>query len=887
MLQFLLRLVCIFIGMSSILLGSDIDDYFRSLNHSGREFWFTFPPISENQRDTAEVRVLLLSPTKQTVTVEIPGRGFFEQVEVEPFVTTEVPIPGIIAQPYTLLDGVGSPADTVWQGAAVHVFADDPVVVQGQSFVPFNGEVFAVLPVHVLGRQYGISSYYENSMLTLRYSPADACIVAVEDSTEITFYVSGHAGTVTTGGVGRNGIIRAVLNRGDVFTISTVRNESDLSGSLVEATKPIAVLAGVQLGNVPKVLRWFNALIEMQRPVAMWGRQYHVAKLPQREKHSYVRAYAIRDSTKLWIDDVPQDELQSIPLSSRYNFYNDRISKGDEKGLLLTSSAPIYVSQLNTGIEDGQDQRLESFQMDLVPVELYDTIGLFAIPRFEQFATSFKSNCFVSIIYENPHSSIPNHLEYAHEFAGSFDWKPVKDLYHIKHGKPVGTDGNWWVVNFSVSEEDMIALRCENSFYAYVYGYGSCASFGTVPTGKTTWLNSVDSVAPNLLVVSENRSSLLVEGFDEGGAGIAMVNLLNDNSGFRLSDYKHNLTNETITCVVEFPVGIDRDTAVLLLTDRAGNEKIVELAHERCNSRVPSIPELGDYVQTNPSRLYEKGSSSVVLSNPTDSTIFLSNLRTSSSDVFSITSASLSISAHSSKVLEIDHAPQTEKGILVGTILGTDVCDREHILTRIETPIIGGNLAYPERFVFPPTPYFSVIQRNITIANVSSVDINVNDIQFSSEREQLKLLTSPIVLPIALKPGDSLVLTVQFTAALPFRAEGIIQLATDSEIPNIEIELEGEVVISSIADLKSHGISLEIIPHPATGDVSKLHVQSNRKVEAQLQFYDSSGRRVGHSSTVTLFGESEIEMPSMLPPGLAIVSLAIDGMQFFQTFMVQ
>lgn len=158
-------------------------------------------------------------------------------------------------------DGIGESA--VWKSC--HVTARRNVSVQFFSTGACSGGSYLALPTPMLGKQYTVTSYhdnpggYGNGSLSSEDGRGMFEVVAPFDSTLVTITPStttnkGKTGVLT--GVGSDKVTRhpftVLLHRGQLYPVFSPGTDAsfDLSGTTVKADKPVAVIAGNENGFV-------------------------------------------------------------------------------------------------------------------------------------------------------------------------------------------------------------------------------------------------------------------------------------------------------------------------------------------------------------------------------------------------------------------------------------------------------------------------------------------------------------------------------------------------------------------------------------------------------------------------------------------------------------
>ncbi|MFI5263186.1 MAG: hypothetical protein ACHQM6_01575, partial [Candidatus Kapaibacterium sp.] len=178
-----------------------------------------------------------------------------------------------------------------------HITSRNPVAVQYLSTGACSGGSYLALPVLSLGKNYVAACYNDNPGGGAFYGPDAApktfenssgvfMVIATENGTIVkitpsTTTIDNHTGVNT--GSGANGIphpYTITLNKGQCYQAkSDGKDESaDLSGSLIEAAKPVIVISGHEDGFLGSIEDFAlsssvdgrDLMIEQMIPVEMW-----------------------------------------------------------------------------------------------------------------------------------------------------------------------------------------------------------------------------------------------------------------------------------------------------------------------------------------------------------------------------------------------------------------------------------------------------------------------------------------------------------------------------------------------------------------------------------------------------------------------------------------
>ncbi|MEP7234334.1 MAG: T9SS type A sorting domain-containing protein [Ignavibacteriota bacterium] len=171
---------------------------------------------------------------------------------------------------------------------ACHITSKYPVTVFYLSLGACAGGSYLALPILGLRKNYVASCYNDNpgegAYLFTEISGGTFIVIATEDATSVkitpaTTTVTGHPGA-NTGSVYPYTII---LNKGQCYLArSNGRNaDNDLSGSLIESTKPVSVISGHEnafLGGVDQYsTEGRNLLLQQMIPLDFWDSTGYVS----------------------------------------------------------------------------------------------------------------------------------------------------------------------------------------------------------------------------------------------------------------------------------------------------------------------------------------------------------------------------------------------------------------------------------------------------------------------------------------------------------------------------------------------------------------------------------------------------------------------------------
>ncbi len=199
------------------------------------------------------------------------------------------------------------------KGGSFRVRSDIPVIAYQHSPVQAQAtnDASCLIPESSLGNRYIVAAYTD----ALGAHPSYFNVVAAQDNTTVTFTVP----VATQAGTGvpalqAGGSSSVVMNRYD--TLQVVAPSSDVTGTEIVSTAPVAVFGAVECAQVPAGYTYCDHLEEQSIPVRNWGRKYVAAHAPKRSgsERYYWRVLGQTDATTI-TSDPPQTGFP-ITLSS-------------------------------------------------------------------------------------------------------------------------------------------------------------------------------------------------------------------------------------------------------------------------------------------------------------------------------------------------------------------------------------------------------------------------------------------------------------------------------------------------------------------------------------------------------------------------------------------
>jgi hypothetical protein len=322
-----------------------------------------YPTITPNQTSAVFKFTLAVSNTNTTPTSITVTRGGnpVSSVTVEPGSVQLINLPwipelkgpesmGPVSFAGSILLGDG--AYKLVSNRPVTVYQYSPLEYTNGSGFSFTNDASLLTPVNAWRQSYLVAARGHFFSMSAFYT-----VVASQDNTTVTLKKGARPVSVKPGVAGvnasNNGTV--VMNEGDVLTVVTndgaTGAANDLSGTVVDADKPVQVFGGHQCTNVPDNIPACDHLEESMFPVDALAFSYLVAAplIPNGNvpKANMVRMVAVENDTDL-VYDPPQpgapaaiaqagdwvefQTAESFQVSSKKRFLTVQYMLGQEAG---------------------------------------------------------------------------------------------------------------------------------------------------------------------------------------------------------------------------------------------------------------------------------------------------------------------------------------------------------------------------------------------------------------------------------------------------------------------------------------------------------------------------------------------------------------------------
>ncbi len=254
---------------------------------------------------------------------------------------------------------------TIRKGGVYRIESDLPLVAYLHSPIgsQATNDASMLLPEHALTGNYVVASY--PGTFPTHY-PSYFTAIATQDGTTLNFV----AGTATAGGGGVPALAKGAatdvsMNRYDTLNVVVSADYTDLSGTIIEADKPVWVVGATECGNVPMYPTVYcDHLEEVSIPLEYWGDTYVGAHAPTRGNETYYwRVYSGDAAVSIDTDPAQPGFPVTLDKGEYYQF-------GTKESFMFTGDGPFmpvqYLEGQNAGAGTGDPSMYQ-----MVPTEQF------------------------------------------------------------------------------------------------------------------------------------------------------------------------------------------------------------------------------------------------------------------------------------------------------------------------------------------------------------------------------------------------------------------------------------------------------------------------------------------------------------------------------------
>jgi hypothetical protein len=529
----------------------------------GKEFYFSFPTNYEDPTASAQyIRLYITSPVRTRVQI-YTGTILKKTLFTVPNDIVSFDLTKFEAQALSRDTRQDVPPDLIYRRHAVHVIADDPIVLYGMNRTSYTSDGMLILPVNALGTDYVVAAakdYLTGGFFPDKL-PSQFVITAAFDATTVSIETPMETPSHRAGEV-----YSIQLNKGDVYSSMSFGPGGDLTGAVIAASKPVALTAGQNCTYLPdQRYPACDHIEEMEFPISTWGTVYHSVPFATRLKGDLFRIFASEDGTDIYINGVKKFNLtrRGGPEGAGWVEY----LPPTRELLEFSSNKPIMVAQYNNSQQyDGVVS--DPFFMVLTPVEQYQNQFVFTTPKPGDFQGNYLTIVSDSAGYDK--------IEFSK--TGSNDWKNLAQSIPRAVKSFVSTvNGRRYVgVTFDI-DPAAYKMRGPEPFAAYVYGFGSYDSYGYPLSAALSDLRSPDVDRPLVTKTKDCNGFVTADVLDMPEdinirSNLSSVDLLPESFNYAIEvDYFEAGLSPGTSYRLRVVDGTKDALAIVQIYDKAGN----------------------------------------------------------------------------------------------------------------------------------------------------------------------------------------------------------------------------------------------------------------------------------------------------------------------------
>ncbi|MBC8125396.1 MAG: IgGFc-binding protein [Candidatus Kapabacteria bacterium] len=363
---------------------------------------------------------------------------------------------------------------------SVHIVSSDDVTVYALNQATTTSDAFLVLPTDATAEDYIVICYPSDirasantGTLDFNSTPSQFAVVATQDSTSVDITPS--APTPSNPSRLRQ---RIFLDKGQSYLVQAdlrATGTADLTGSLVRASRPVAIFAGHQRTVLPLALKSQlssrDCLVEQLNPIRTWGKSAFLTPLAQSSDEALVgsdiyRVVAAFDSTAVVVDG------QERTILAAGTFFEDNITTAREVKTSRPALTALY-KKTSSLLGQGNFTRVGDPFMMLVPPA-------------EQFMSSYRFINIQSYVYRlNGVNIVAVDSIYTEQWTNVVI--PTSGIPSLRLDGVLVNPGLFNQISttaFSWAQIRMTdgvhEIKADTTFGIYVYGYGIANSYGYI-----------------------------------------------------------------------------------------------------------------------------------------------------------------------------------------------------------------------------------------------------------------------------------------------------------------------------------------------------------------------------------------------------------------------
>lgn len=286
----LVKVITALILFLSLLL-TPLQLHYPSVAKASTPYTEYYVVYSDNYDDGSGAILFITSPRGAYGTVEIPGLGWSQTFSVMPDQVTKVGLP---------LSAEVQGSDVI-SNLGIHVRASHQILVYllNPGEPVYTNDAYTALPLESLGSEYLVMAWPDTlrAMGLGNEGPSELAVLAPYNATTLTITPSTSTGTRTAGVP-----YTVTLNQFDVYTLQDDGANEDLTGTSIQASKPVALFSGNRCVDIPEGYPYCDHIVEEMLPINTWGKSYITYPLASKYNGDFLRIISATDGNSVTIN---------------------------------------------------------------------------------------------------------------------------------------------------------------------------------------------------------------------------------------------------------------------------------------------------------------------------------------------------------------------------------------------------------------------------------------------------------------------------------------------------------------------------------------------------------------------------------------------------------
>jgi hypothetical protein len=848
------------------LEGLPTAEYMMQKSNMGTSFYFAIPQNDIKSGLQEEIlAIYVCSYTDTKIKLTYPRLGIEKNREVKAFKPT-------------VLSSKNNDASFNWEvteseviGAeAVIITSDDPIAVYVLNSRNISSDGFLVIPTSAWGNKYIHSAYYDHyeTWPSVIKRGGGFIIVAAHDGTSIEIKLNGTGENVgnTVGNRKIGETIKITLQSGQTYMVrgSGTNIAFDLTGTTIEASKPIGVISFHQRTMVPnKCPNGRDHLSEMLLPVQSWGKEFVTMEFNRGGQGDFFRVVASEDNTRIIADQhfpgsgnlIPDGHIETVLNKGQFWEYlqtscgNNNTQNGVRGVTVWKADKPIQIMQIAYSFPWDKDSDWDPLMILVPPVKQFQKSSLFMPP----VDAGFQTNEFTFFAFENsddPERNLLNSIQFDNEQLS-------KNYQQFLYNHIPGTDLYWGRINIS---QGVHTINSKTKIYGYINGFTGYNSYGWPAMMGTNKINELDTLPPVVVKSQLNCGDYLIKAYEQrngyGGnsqldQGLRNIYLIKEASfNYKMTiEKKEKFRPELFITQQNFLLNvldITKDAkAYFIVGDRAGNFIIDSVKYI-----APKANYNPNGIEFKNKRLYKLHTLKYNIKNLGDDIVYLKDIVTKKGIRFTVVQNSPTyilpdkILPRDSIFININYLPISENTDEDSLVITSDCI-------TIAVPV-KGNGVYPKIStdnwngatveINKTVCYEHINGRGLRIANYGSDTLNIIDIIQPELPFHVSNPTYPN-LPFKIAPSETKYFeSLCFSPVDTGQYKSQFVFVSDDKLSDSVVSLSATAYNTVNVNDSEYSEFFSIRPNPALDRIITINYSVSNYTNTSIKIYDAIGK---------------------------------------------